>query len=241
MSLKGTASNKGGQDYEVVPAGTHRAITVALIDLGTHKDEYQGKATENRKVFFVWELPELTIAGTKGSRQVIGREFNFTLGEKANLRKFLEGWRAKPYGEGEDVDLAVFKGKPCMLTILNKTANSGNQFAVVNTANQPDRDVKIGKPLVTPFVWELDAGKPAPTDAWIPHLYSKVAGKMVPVHEYIANSKEAIEAFGQVKPATPTNGNADKPKHSSGPAPKAQEPVGAGATKTGEEWDDGRF
>src|SRR5262245_26390627 len=54
---KVTASRGGGEDFkDPAPEGVHRARLVALVDLGTHSEEYQGKPRDLHKVFAVWEL-----------------------------------------------------------------------------------------------------------------------------------------------------------------------------------------
>lgn len=47
----------GGNGGEQVPPGNHPAVLVALIDMGTQHDEYQGKASWRCNVLLVWELP----------------------------------------------------------------------------------------------------------------------------------------------------------------------------------------
>ena len=50
-------SDSGGGDFEQPPVGTTVARCVKIIDIGTQKGEYQGKATSKRQCIIGWELP----------------------------------------------------------------------------------------------------------------------------------------------------------------------------------------
>lgn len=51
-------SKTGGGNYEKPPPGNHPAVCVAIIDMGTQKQEYQGNVTFAHRAYFVWELVE---------------------------------------------------------------------------------------------------------------------------------------------------------------------------------------
>lgn len=114
-------ADNGGGDFEQPPVGTHVARCVKIIDIGTQKGEYQGKATIKRQCIIGWELPnELMSEGDyAGKPFVVSKFYTASLGEKANLRKDLANWRGRDFTEAE---LAGFEaknilGKPCMLSL----------------------------------------------------------------------------------------------------------------------------
>lgn len=110
------------------PEGTHLAICYQMIEIGTIKDQYMGQEKEAHKVRISWELPHETFEHDgKQKPVVISKEYTFFMGDRANLRKDLEGWRGKKFTDEEaaDFDIEVLLGKPCQLSIVHKTSASG--------------------------------------------------------------------------------------------------------------------
>lgn len=124
-------SDSGGGDFEQPPAGTHVARCVKIIDIGTQKGEWKGKAIVRRQCIVGWELPtELMQEGDyKGKPFLVSKFYTASLGEKANLRKDLENWRGQAFTEQElmGFDSKNVLGKPCMLSI---TLNDKNKARV---------------------------------------------------------------------------------------------------------------
>lgn len=125
MSL--VSKDKGGGDFKVVPAGTHVAICVMIVDLGIQGG---GKFKPSQKVYIRWEFPNEVIRWKDAEGfehegpMIIGKEYTNSLSLKANLRADLEAWRGKTFTEQElkGFDLTAILGKPCMLGIThNKT------------------------------------------------------------------------------------------------------------------------
>ena len=112
--------NSGG-DFEQPPIGTHVAICVKVIDIGTQKSEYQGQANIKRQCIVGWELPNelMTTGDYAGKPFTVSKFYTASLNEKANLRKDLANWRGRDFTEEE---LGGFEsrnvlGKPCMLSL----------------------------------------------------------------------------------------------------------------------------
>lgn len=95
--------DSGGGDFEQPPVGTHVARCIKIIDIGTQKGEYQGKATSKRQCIIGWELPtELMTEGElAGKPFMVSKFYTASLGEKANLRKDLQNWRGRDFTEQE--------------------------------------------------------------------------------------------------------------------------------------------
>lgn len=113
--------DNGGGDFEQPPVGTHVARCVKIIDIGTQKSEYQGKANIRRQCVIGWELPnELMSEGDyAGKPFVVSKFYTASLGEKANLRKDLANWRGRDFTEAElgGFDAKNILGKSCMLAL----------------------------------------------------------------------------------------------------------------------------
>jgi hypothetical protein len=131
-------SDSGGTEFEQPPIGTHVARCVKIIDIGTQKGEYQGKATFKRQVIVGWELPtELMTEGEyAGKPFTVSRFYTASLGEKANLRKDLANWRGKDFTEEElmGFDAKNILGKTCMLSL---TMNDKNKVRVTGVMAAP--------------------------------------------------------------------------------------------------------
>src|SRR5271165_6927494 len=107
MGFKARATS-GGQSGLLPAAGTHPAVLVALIGLGTHHKEYKGSGYDPEMIYLVWELT------AEEGRPLIGRDFTLSLGKKAKLREFLERWRGKSFSDGEEFEIEKVLGKGCL-------------------------------------------------------------------------------------------------------------------------------
>lgn len=144
-----TAKSQSNGDYAPVPSGTYVARCYSMVQLGTHEEEYMGQKKELNKVRITWELPtELKVfkEGEEEKPYSISKEFTLSMYEKANLRKFLEGWRGKGFtdDEAEAFDITVLIGKACMVSIIHKTSKNGKVYADISSVTT------IPKGLVVP-------------------------------------------------------------------------------------------
>lgn len=149
----------GGGDFEQPPVGTHVARCVKLIDIGTQKGEYQGKATFKRQVIIGWELPtELMATGDyAGKPFTVSKFYTASLSEKANLRADLKNWRGREF---TDQELAGFKaknilGKPCMLSL---TTNDKNKVRVTGVMALP-KGMQVPDQVNPEVYLSLEAGE----------------------------------------------------------------------------------
>lgn len=111
------------KQFEDVPAGTHVARCVRIIDLGTQKHEYQGEIKFNRQVLISWELPntKMSAGEFEGKPFLISKFYTASLHDKSNLRKDLESWRGRKFDVDElkSFDLSKLSGVPCMLSVIH--------------------------------------------------------------------------------------------------------------------------
>lgn len=190
MGLKATAKASGGNgNYEVPEAGNQEAILVAIIDLGTHENEYQGKAYDSRKVQLVWELT--TQEKSEKENHVIGREYTLSISEKSNLGKLITALTGKKFADGDEFDITKLLGMACFVNIVHGTSQKGNTYARVEGASSIPKD-KSGKPRIAvppakhkPVVWDMDAADSLPEHLdWLPFIIGE------PALEVIRRSKE---------------------------------------------------
>lgn len=180
-AFKAKATNKGGGGSEVPPAGAHPAVLIAIIDLGTHEDEYNGKPSYPRQVLFVWELTTEKLAGTKSRNHVLARDYTIgysgevILGPKNGLRKMLEGWRGKAYGEGDDIDIAAPLGRSCVLTVKHGESAKKNTYAKIESVTPVPKGLAVPPAeRCKPFTWEIHEGAELPPEReWLPFVYGE--------------------------------------------------------------------
>ena len=120
-----TAKSTTSIAHEPIPAGTYLARCYSMIHLGTHDDEYQGRAKKTNKVRITWELPtELKVFNPEKGEQPlsVSKEFTLSMSEKSNLRAFLTSWRGKPFTaeEATAFDITKLLGVPCQLSIIHE-------------------------------------------------------------------------------------------------------------------------
>jgi hypothetical protein len=184
--VKATSSGNGGDRF-LPPAGAHAAVLVGLIDLGTHEETYKRddgaeKKEDSRKVLMAWELSGEIDPATK-QPFVVTKDYNLTFGSKSNLRKLVQSWAGRELGEGEEFDLSVLLGKPCLVNVVHKTsANSGNPYAKVDSVGPLPKGMakpKAGRP---PLAWSV--GDDLAALGWLPFLYG------VPVADKVKQSAE---------------------------------------------------
>jgi len=156
-------------EFAPAPAGSHLARTIWLIELGTHTETYAGMEKTNFKTAFAWELPtELQeFDESKGPQPfIVTREFNMSLGEKANLRKFLEGWRGEVFTKEQvedGFDPSVLAGKACLVNVIHRVKQKvgGGSYAFVDSASKLPKGM-VCPPQINPtIVYSIDDGKNA--------------------------------------------------------------------------------
>jgi hypothetical protein len=181
---KKATSGEGG-DFELPPSGSHPAVLVGMIDLGTHDQTFSGETKEQHKILLVWELTgEFT---TKGETFKVSKDFTFSLNVKAKLRAFLEGWMGRKFGDDEEIDIAQFLTRECVLNLTEGTSKGGKAFIDVASATKPMKSLAVPPRTVEPILWTFDgwnANDEPPVPEWVPMLYGRK------VADDVKNSKE---------------------------------------------------
>lgn len=115
------------------PEGQFVGQCVDTIDLGDSVEQYADQPAKVvhkcALVFRTGERNEET-----GEYIDIAREFTVSMGEKANLRHFLQQWRGKPYTAdqaNDGVPLHKLTGNHALLTIAHKVSKQGRTYALL--------------------------------------------------------------------------------------------------------------
>ena len=173
MPFKTKAKTSEG-DFELPPGGTYPAVWVGLINLGTQPREFNGKKWEEEKIYFLWEL--VGEHDSKGKPFIVSNDYTFSLHEKANLRKMVEGYYGKALGAEQELDLVLLIGKPCILSLSEGLSGKGQKYVEIVGVQRPMKGQTIGKPETEQFVWDFDlhegTGDPQIPD-WVPPIYGR--------------------------------------------------------------------
>ncbi len=113
------------------PVGQFAARCVDVVDLGEKLEQYPGSPQHlARKCLLIFRTGERN--NETGEIIDIAKEFTVSMGEKANLRKFLEDWRGKSYTPAqieEGVPLHKLTGQPALITVEHKLSGKGRTYA----------------------------------------------------------------------------------------------------------------
>lgn len=171
------ADSKEGQEYEIPPSGLHAAVLVALIDLGTHEFTYQGKKSENRKIFLVWELT--AEHQLNGDTFMIAADYTWSLNAKANFRKMLEGWAGRTFKDDEEFDPLILLGKPCVVNVSEGVTANGKKYAEVMGVAVPMKGQTIPKATQVNYAFHLSQVTCQKDEITIPVWVPRNYGRMV--------------------------------------------------------------
>jgi hypothetical protein len=132
MTLHTIPLDGEGGDFKPHPKGPVLARCLAVVDLGEVVSEWQGLVSLKPKLQFLFYTGALKANGEPFI--LTSREFVNSMGDKANLRKFLEAWRGAAYTAEQvkkPIDLTRLIGQPCQLTIDHGTSKKGRLYATI--------------------------------------------------------------------------------------------------------------
>ena len=156
-------TDTGSGDFEQPPVGTHVARCVKMIDIGTQRGEYQGKATMKRQVIIGFELPNelMTEGDYAGKPFTVSRFYTASLSEKANLRKDLANWRGRDFTQEEllGFESKNILGKTCMLSL---TPNDKGKVRITGVMALP-KGTQVPEQINPTVYLSLESGEFDPT------------------------------------------------------------------------------
>lgn len=123
------------KERELVPAGTHAARLISLVDLGIQQGEFKGVPTSQHKVYLTWELGnEMREFDGLQKPMVIGKEFTFSMAPKARLRPVVEGLVGVKFTDPEaynfDFEETNLLGTECMISVSHIEGKKGVYAAI---------------------------------------------------------------------------------------------------------------
>lgn len=183
FTMKASKGGDGG-GFAKAPAGNHPAVLVAIIDMGTQENDYQGQKKWQRKAYFVWELVAEKVDGV-ARNHVVAIDLTLSLTEKSKLRKWIEARVGKPMPNDSDYDIIKELGQPCLLNVVEK-----NGYPKIEGVSAVPKGMTISKPGYTPIAWTLD-DKESDIPSWVPYFYGK------PILDQIKESREFRQATGE--------------------------------------------
>ena len=138
-----------------VEPGVYMAVCIGCIDLGQQYNETF--KNYSNKCLYIWELVGETVEvdGEQKPRQ-LSKEFTISSSNKSNLRKFIESWNGKTYGDDEFIELDLFDqiGKPCQLNVV---LNSTGEYANVDNLMPIPRGFPVPTTDTAPIKWDIEA------------------------------------------------------------------------------------
>jgi hypothetical protein len=139
-----------GKDFEPHAAGVYASICIDVIDMGPKATKF-GLKDHVRLVFATSEFTE--VEGVMRPCVVL-TTMTKTIGKDSNLRKFLEGWRGRPFTpeqleDGFDIDDLL--DVPAMLNIVHGASPDGTKtYANIQSAT------RLPKGLAVPDLEDLN-------------------------------------------------------------------------------------
>lgn len=157
------------------PAGSHIAICIGYVDLGTQIEMYEGKQKIQRKIRIMWELCEER--KDDGKLFTTGKTYTNSLGDRASLRSHLEGWRGRAFTveELKGFNLDNIVGKPCLLTIVHKPRQSGGVSDSISGITPLHRSMAAPKQVNPSVIFDIDKWDDAKFAALPQFLQAKIA------------------------------------------------------------------
>ena len=211
MSPFEQTATSGGGATEIPPAGTHPAVLVGIVDLGTHTEEFEDKdkagnktgkkrVVDVRRILLAWELVTEAMAGKKDTNHVATKDYSLSFTPKSGFRLMVEKWRGKAFADGEKFDPVKLLGQKCLVTIKHGKSAKGNDYANFDGVSPPIKGMTIPDAKSKPTTWTFKEGGAAlAAIPWMPtYLYGE---KIV---DLISRSKEA-QATMSSSMTTPSN------------------------------------
>jgi hypothetical protein len=170
-----TATSEGGQVFDPIKEGIHKAICTGVFDFGLQFNERFN--TKKHEVLIQWELPEQRIVienketGLEEDKpRATSKRYTLSLHEKAILRKDLETWRGRAFTpkELEGFDILAVLGINCQIQIIHNTKGDKTyaNVSAILPHSPGTESLKPENPLRS-FSFEDDKEIPEGTPDWI--------------------------------------------------------------------------
>lgn len=178
-AFKITASAGTSKPRRLPEPGPTLATVVQIIDIGTQTTVFQNEEKQQRKVRWVFELPDQLIKDDEGNDRpmIIAKEFTNSTFPKATQTPLLEALRGKPLSDEDrnDYDITQHLGSTVLISIEHKERrDGGGQYAAIGAAmtlpKGQKKPAKYGKPLA----WGVELGRDETFNAFPDWLKEKI-------------------------------------------------------------------
>jgi len=155
-----TMPKESGGNYTPCPAGTHTAVCVSVIDLGTQLKDFAGDVKEKREIQIEWEICEEL--RDDGQPFKLRKTYTFSSSEKSNLRKDLESWRGAKFKPEElgpgGFQISDVLGKACLLNVVHKDRD-GNTYPDIASLARLVKGMAVPQPVSELLLLSLEPGE----------------------------------------------------------------------------------
>jgi hypothetical protein len=148
--------------FPVHPEGQFAARCVDVIDLGESVSSFPGTqpyiAQKVALAFWTGETDPNPEVKQDGPVTVV-MEFTLSMGEKANLRKFLQSWRGKAYTDEqakEGVPVDKLYGAAALVSVEQFTSKAGRKYARISSIAPLPKQMASAVPVVEQIAYERD-------------------------------------------------------------------------------------
>jgi hypothetical protein len=156
---KPTAAN-----FTLAPSGTFVARCCQVIYLGQHDETYMGQPKGLvGKLRLAFELPTELHEFQPGKPEpfMLGREYSWSLGENATLRKHAESWRGGKYTAEEinNFDPMKMLKAPALITVVHNQKPDGRKVAKLENITGLPKGMVCPNAILTPIPYSVLWGR----------------------------------------------------------------------------------
>lgn len=149
MADRLSAPPRESKEFPVHAAGVHAAVLSDIIDMGDRWNKTYEKV--DRKIRFIFRTAKVNANTNKPFE--VSQEFTLSMGQKANLRKFVEAW-VGPFKDDTAAWNAIpslhkLEGRAGLLNIVHKTSGMGRVYA--NIASISPLPEGMSAPTLPPY------------------------------------------------------------------------------------------
>ena len=128
-------ARKGGNDFEIAPAGLYIARCFRVLYIGTQPKIFKGiESGSAQKIIVSWELLSDKLKRDDGSPFQIHQAYTLSINKRAKSAQHLEAWFGNNFDAEakDDFDCETLLDKYCRMQVGHKTSESGNTYAVIS-------------------------------------------------------------------------------------------------------------
>lgn len=191
------------KEKELPPAVTCKAVCIWMVDYGTTEKEFKGRPkTKQRDIRFFFEISKRM---KDGRRFIIPTtRFHYTLGQGANLKKFVESWIGKNLTKAEikGFNFLDLPNKSCQISISH---SEDGEWANISSIMPLSEDQEPLQPENEVIVFDLDCPNYenleklpnwVQTDIWKSDEFKKLSDEEIKPEGPIVNTKETENGNG---------------------------------------------